>query len=101
MAGVVDDYVCAEMCRDCPFHTSGPGKHLADSLAKGRLESIKVGLLDGDVFHCHKTTHETGDGTEKICRGALQFQIEHGAVPQAVQIGERLAALQEGRQARW
>lgn len=99
--GIVDEFVQPAMCKTCPFHTAGEGKKLADALAPGRMESIKVGLLDGDVFHCHETTLETGDGTEKICRGALEFQIEHGAVPQAVQIGERLAALQEGRQARW
>ena len=101
MSGIVDEFVRAGMCRNCPFHKTGPGKHLADSLAPGRMESIKAGLLDGETFNCHKTTRETGDGTEKICRGALQFQIDHGSVPQAVQIGERLAALQEGRQARW
>lgn len=99
--GIVDEFVCAEMCSNCPFHLTGPGKHLADSLAPGRMESIKSGLLDGDVFHCHKTTKETGDGSVKICRGALQFQIDHGAVPQEVQVGERIAAMKEGRQARW
>lgn len=98
---LVDDYVQPKSCENCPFNETGPGRHLRDSLAPGRFDSIKEDLANDKTFNCHKTTKLTGDGTEKICAGALAWQRQNGCVPQAVQIGERLAALQEGRKARW
>lgn len=88
-------------CGDCPFNESGPGRVLRDSLNTGRFESIKDGLLNGDSFPCHQTTRSTGDGSNKICAGALAFQRANRCVPDAVQLAERLTAMVEKRKARF
>lgn len=99
--GIVDDFVQPTSCSNCPFNETGPGRQLRDGLVPGRFESIKADLDQRMTFNCHKTTHETGDGTEKICAGALAYQRQNNCVPDAVQIGERIAAMNEGRKARW
>lgn len=65
------------MCSNCPFMEEGDGRVLRDSLGKGRWDGILFGLLHGGHFNCHKTTNETGNGTELYCAGALAFQVEH------------------------
>lgn len=65
-------------CVNCPFNKTGPGAHLAKSLRPGRLRAIKAGLLRGDAFMCHKTTDETGDGSNLMCAGALEWQNGRG-----------------------
>ncbi|HGL3854507.1 TPA: hypothetical protein ACKE3U_003836 [Klebsiella aerogenes] len=69
-------------CPDCPFLKSG-----GIDLHEGRLEQIKVGLLEDDQrpFQCHKTTYSTGggydeesgryvpSGKEVYCAGAMTF----------------------------
>ena len=97
----IDEFICATACEDCPFNETGAGRHLRDSLREGRFQSIKDGLLKRSVFHCHKTTRETGDGSQKICAGALAFQRKNNCVPDEVQVAERLTAIQEDRKARW
>lgn len=66
-------------CVNCPFL-----KEQGIALHKGRLESIKKGLLKDyrSVFQCHKTTFSTGgyydeehvyhaSGKESFCAGAM------------------------------
>jgi hypothetical protein len=89
-----------EPCRDCPFNSSGPGLKLRRSLAPGRMAEIKRGLLSGGTFQCHKTTRETGDGSELLCAGALDFQEEHGASSQLTRIFERLDWISQNRRVR-
>lgn len=67
-----------EKCSDCPFHETGPGRQLRDSLRPGRFEEIHDGVLQGEPFLCHKTTTETGNGTNLYCAGALELQQAHG-----------------------
>ena len=62
------------MCHNCPFRTDGQ----AIALHPHRLPSIKLDLLKGKRFSCHKTTKATGDGTDLYCAGALAFQLERG-----------------------
>lgn len=77
-------------CADCPFNKSGDGLHLRKSLAKGRWQEIISGLKRDGHFTCHKTTHETGNGSNLICAGALDWQAEHGYSSQYARICERL-----------
>lgn len=97
-------YKMADLCDDCPFSTSGKGLRLRKSLATGRWKEITDGLLAGEHFFCHKTTY--GDDTsesdddryvpgqrDRLCAGAIRWQAEHGVVADAVQIIERLKAI--------
>lgn len=94
-----------EKCENCPFHESGPGRHLRDSLMPGRFEEIVFGLMRGDHFFCHKTT--TGeedddgeylhDGKEKLCAGAIELQEQAGVKSQYQQVCERLYELNKLR----
>jgi hypothetical protein len=97
----MNEFIQEKACDNCPFNESGAGRILRDSLAPGRFASIKADLLKRLSFNCHETTHETGDGTEKICAGALAFQRQHGCVPDTVQVAERLTAINESRKPRW
>ena len=65
-------------CENCPFNSSGPGLHLRKSLRPARWREITSGLLRGENFTCHKTTHETGDGSELMCAGAITYQGKRG-----------------------
>lgn len=65
------------MCDNCPFAKSGKGRHLRRTLRASHWQKILAALrLDG-YFLCHKTTFETGDGTNLLCAGSLQWQEEH------------------------
>jgi len=97
----LDEFIQPNSCEDCPFNESGPGLDLRSSLRPGRFESIKEDLLRRKVFNCHKTTRQTGDGTEKVCAGALAFQRKNGCVPDGIQVAERLTAMREERRARF
>jgi hypothetical protein len=78
-------------CADCPFSTSGPGYHLYRSLGRSRWREILRDLKVGKHFNCHKTTPETGDGSNLICKGAHEWQIRHNGQPsQLAQIMERI-----------
>lgn len=101
VSSLVDEFVQPSSCSDCPFNEQGPGRHLRDSLAPGRMEEIIDDLRARKTFNCHQTTRQTGNGTEKICAGALAFQRKEGCVPDTVQICERIAAIREGRKPRW
>lgn len=81
-----------QKCENCPFHESGSGRHLRDSLRPGRFEEIVFGLMRGDHFFCHKsTTGEEDDegecilgGKEKLCAGAIELQKQAGTQEQCV-----------------
>ncbi len=77
-------------CDNCPFSKDGKGAHLRKSLRPGRMVEIRRGLLMGDVFNCHKTTEETGDGSELMCAGALEFQEQHGVSSNLQRVMERI-----------
>jgi hypothetical protein len=79
-------------CSDCPFASSGPGLHLRKSLARGRWREILLSLRMDGHFHCHKTTHETGDGSELLCAGSLEWQEKHIGQPgQLARVMERIS----------
>lgn len=81
------------MCSNCPFAKSGPGRALARRLPPGRMADIKRGLLRGEHFTCHKTTHETGDGSDRMCAGAIEWQNERGVTSQLQRTCERIDAI--------
>lgn len=83
-------YMMAKKCSDCPFASSGPGLHLRKSLKRGRWRSILADLRNGKHFTCHKTTDETGDGSNKVCAGAAEWQEKHGCISTLVQVMERM-----------
>lgn len=80
-------------CADCPFSDSEKGKHLASTLRPGRIAEIKRELKADGHFLCHKTTHETGNGTNLVCAGALAWQEERGLSSQYVRICERISGM--------
>ncbi len=63
-------------CADCPFNTKGPGLHLRRSLGPGRWKEITGSLKEGAYFMCHKTTGETGNGTNLLCAGSIAYQAK-------------------------
>lgn len=91
-----------KMCDNCPFSEEGPGLQLRLSLHKKRWQEILDGLLQGQHFFCHKTTHDYEEdyeakGGEKICAGARQWQKERGIVSDAEQIMSRIEAMKGGQ----
>jgi len=59
-------------------------------LSRGRWREILKALQRGEHFICHKTTHETGDGSNLICAGSIEWQEKRGIVSNLKQIMERL-----------
>ncbi len=80
-------------CADCPFSDSAKGTHLRKSLNPGRMASIKRDLRRDKHFLCHKTTNETGDGSNLVCAGALAWQDERGLSSNYVRVCERLESI--------
>lgn len=104
----MNQYIQPTACSNCPFNESGEGRHLRDSLNEGRFSAIKNDLMNRMVFHCHQTTgnedEETGEvdtSSALICAGALAFQRQHNKVPDAIQVAERISAMNEHRRARF
>lgn len=79
-----------EPCSNCPFNNSGEGLLLKKSLAPGRWAEILDGLRNDEAFFCHKTTYETGDGTNLYCAGALAWQRKRGMDSNFMRVMERL-----------
>lgn len=77
-------------CENCPFNASGPGLHLRKSLHADRWAEILRGLKHDQHFTCHKTTHETGDGSNRICAGAIAWQEKHGLSSNLQRVLERV-----------
>lgn len=82
------------MCADCPFSKTEAGRALRASLRPGRMENILATLRNDGHFLCHKTTTETGNGTNLQCAGALAWQKKQGLPPnQLARIAERISAM--------
>jgi hypothetical protein len=79
-----------KMCDNCPFALSGAGLHLRQSLRRGRWQEIITFLRNDGHFTCHKTSDETGDGSNLMCAGAITWQEEHGLVGNLQRIMERI-----------
>jgi len=86
-----------KMCADCPFQSKGPGLHLRKSLQRDRWLEILSGLRIQGHFICHKTTDETGNGSDLVCAGAIEWQNKHKLSSQYVRICERLDAQKQAR----
>ncbi len=80
----------AKMCDTCPFNSQGKGLHLRKSLARGRWREILHSLMNNQHFICHKTGDETGDCSNLVCAGSIQWQTKHGVSANYVRIMERL-----------
>jgi hypothetical protein len=82
------------MCDNCPFDTKGPGRHLRRSLRPGFWrEILRMLRYTGKHFTCHKTTHETGDGSMLVCAGSITWQNQRGLESDMQQCMERLDAM--------
>lgn len=84
-------------CADCPFASGGAGLHLRKSLRPGRWREILNSLRNDIHFFCHKTTHETGNGTELLCAGSIEWQEKRGLSSNLQRISERLDAIYKNR----
>lgn len=82
-----------EMCDNCPFASKGKGLHLRRSLAPGRWREILDGLRNDLSFNCHKTTHETGDGSELMCAGSIEWMTKRGISTNMLRVMERVDAI--------
>lgn len=80
-------------CADCPFAPQGPGLRLRRRLAPSHWRGILAALRSGHHFTCHKTTTETGDGSNRVCAGALDWQNARGITSNYQRVCERLDAL--------
>lgn len=80
----------AKPCLNCPFNSKGPGLHLRKSLGIMRWREILQALRSDRHFTCHKTTQETGDGSMRICAGALSWQEKRGLSSNLQRVMERL-----------
>ena len=80
-------------CEDCPFATKGKGLHLRKSLRPARWRSILYGLRHNESFTCHKTAEETGDGSNLVCAGAMEWQEAHGVSANYVRVMERIEGM--------
>jgi hypothetical protein len=78
-------------CAKCPF----VNKQVANSLRPGRLSAIKDNLRKDGYFLCHKTVKSSGgDGTNRQCAGAIQWQETRKLYPnQNARICQRLDAV--------
>jgi hypothetical protein len=83
-------------CDNCPFNSEGEGLYLRRSLARGRFQQICDDLKAGLTFNCHKTTHETGDGTELVCAGAIKWSNDRGYSSNFQRVMERLDYIFQG-----
>src|SRR5207247_9900408 len=79
-----------KMCDTCPFDSKGPGLFVRRTLRSGRWREIINRLKRDGHFLCHKTTHETGNGSELVCAGALQWQEKRRYPSQYARICERI-----------
>lgn len=78
-------------CADCPFRTSGPGYALYRTIRRTVWRTVLRNLRTGGHFYCHRTTRDTGDGTNLICAGAHEWQLRHiGQPSDLAQVMERL-----------
>jgi len=95
----MSDWRMSKKCADCPFAKRGPGLRLRRSLAPGRWKGILASLRRGETFNCHKTTLETGNGTNLVCAGAIEWQASQGTSSNYQRICERLEWMYHKREA--
>ncbi len=79
-----------EACANCPFNKGGEGLALRRSLRAGRWSEILRALRSNTHFLCHKTTNDTGCGSNLICAGAINWQAKRGLSSNLQRIMERL-----------
>lgn len=77
-------------CADCPFATSGSGRFLRATLGASRWRGILRALRSDKHFLCHKTTRETGNGSNLVCAGSIEWQEKRGLSSQYQRICERV-----------
>lgn len=82
-------------CNNCPFGKSLGSKIMKKSLCKERMNKIKSQLKQGLHFMCHKTTRETGNGSNKICAGSIEWQKKRGIESNYLRICRRLKAIHD------
>lgn len=87
------DWRMVAQCADCPFAEDGPGRYLRTTLGTRRWKEITTGLKRDSHFFCHKTTAETGDGSNKVCAGSLEWSEAHGVSQNYVRVCERIDAM--------
>lgn len=88
-----------EPCVDCPFNRTGPGAHLRRSLHPTRWRGILTMLKKGDsYFPCHKTSDETGDGSNLECAGAIAWQAARGLTSNFTRVMRRLDLLNKRKE---
>lgn len=80
-------------CENCPLNASGPGLALRRSLRKSHWAGVLQALLRSRHFLCHKTTEETGDGSNPICAGSIAWQERHGVSSNLQRVMERIDQL--------
>lgn len=85
------------MCDNCPFADSGPGLHLRRSLAPGRWREITSGLRRDLSFNCHKTTPETGDGSNLMCAGSIEWMEKRSLSTNLQRVMERIDYIFQGK----
>jgi hypothetical protein len=83
-------------CDNCPFASSGAGRHLRKSLGRARWEEICDGLRSDQHFYCHKTVSYDDDGeplpgTGKVCAGSLEWSEAHGVSQNFCRVMERVS----------
>jgi len=86
-----------KMCENCPFMEDGDGYALRQSLSPGRWDEIVRGIMAGQRFPCHKTTRETGNGTDLYCAGALERQALHKIETDYMRLCRSLEGVQESK----
>lgn len=86
-----------QKCADCPFARTGPGARLRRTLTPARWKGILHDLMNDRHFLCHKTTEETGDGSNLVCAGAIEWQDRHGVSANFVRVMERVDGIFKNR----
>lgn len=95
----------ARPCADCPFTNSKGGTIQRRALRPGvmadfRRELLGTGGAEPTFFLCHKTTDETGNGSNLVCAGALAFQARRGVSSNLQRVMENMEWFARQRAAR-
>ncbi len=75
-------------CSTCPF---GRGPKSLRHLHPERI----VEIADATGFTCHKTTRQTGDGTERECAGFMIYKVATDGSTQMMRIAGRIGLMSE------
>ncbi|MCM3746543.1 hypothetical protein M3223_04160 [Paenibacillus pasadenensis] len=79
-------------CPDCPFIE---GSSTNQTLRPERIKGIKMDLLQGRTFSCHKTVNydSTTNKEEQHCVGAMLWLYKRDRPNQMMRIAERIGGL--------